>query len=139
MVHTITAKAKDEIQIFTYTANRTSHTGIAVGFTAMIVFEAAALEVLVGFLVSILWLKLLLLGLMIGAHIYLLFWLYAPLWTKYRLTPTQLKLRYGLLFKIDLPRNALEAAQGWHKALKPGEALQPRYVKSRQRIVALFS
>lgn len=135
-----TTKTKEaETQNFTYTANRSSHSGIAVGFTAMIIFEAAALEMLVGFLVSIVWLKLLLLGLMIGAHIYLLVWLFAPLWTKHRLTPTQLKLRYGLFLKIDLPLERLGAAQGWHKPLKPGEVIQPRYVKTRQRIVAVFS
>jgi hypothetical protein len=136
----VTTTTKEaETQIFTYTANRSSHSGIAMGFTVMIIFEAAALEVLVGFLVSIVWLKLLLLGLMIGAHIYLLVWLFAPLWTKHRLTATQLKLRYGLFLKIDLPLEKLGAAQGWHKPLKPGEVIQPRYVKTRQRIVAVFS
>ena len=135
----VTTKTKEESQIFTYTANRSSHSGIAVGFTVMIIFEAAALEVLVGFLVSIVWLKLLILGLMIGTHIYLLVWLFAPLWTKHRLTATQLKLRYGLFLKIDLPLERLGAAQGWHKPLKPGEVIQPRYVKTRQRIVAVFS
>ena len=130
---------EEDNQIFTYTADRASHTGLAVGFTAIIIFEAAGLEVLVAFLVSILWLKLTLLAIMLSSHIYILVWLFAPLRTKHSLTATHLKLRYGLYLKIDLPRAEIAAAQGWHKPVKPVEVIQPQYIKTRQRIVAIFS
>jgi hypothetical protein len=130
-------KAK-EAKMFSYTANREEFMGLAIGFSLVIVAEAIGLDLAIAFLVEG-GLKWLLLGLIVGTHVYMVCWLFAPLYTKHRLSSSFLYLHYGWSFKKPIPLEVIAGATAWKKPLKTGETLFPRYVAERQRLILNFS
>jgi hypothetical protein len=128
----------DEVKSFKYTANKDEFSGLALGFSFLIVAEAIGIELVLLFLLEG-WLKWLVLLLMLILHVYFLDWLYAPLRTTHFLTPSHLKLRYGWTLKADISREDIATATAWKKPITKGEPIMPRYVKERERLIANFS
>lgn len=60
-----------------------------------------------------------------------------PLWTRHRLSPTELELRYGLDVHLKLSRAQLASAQAVQEKARPFAV--PRYDATRQRLSLAFS
>src|SRR3954469_15149804 len=95
---------------FTYTAKRGDYLSIVVAFGVLVVLEAIGFDLLIALLVEG-WLKWVLLVLALGLHVFVMFMFVAPLLTSHRLTATHLKLRYSYMFRADVPRKVLTAAE----------------------------
>lgn len=129
---------KEPAEEFSYTAKRSEYLSMAVAFVMLIIFEAIGMDLLVAFLVHG-ELKFILLGLIASLHIFILVMLFAPLFTKHRLTDTHLLLRYSYRFKEKLPRSVLVGAEPVKETLDSPLVLKPFYHHDRQRLNLAFS
>ena len=94
---------------FTYTAQRNTYLSgiIALGF--MVLVDGSVVFILIAALVQLILLKIVLLMALTALYLYLFINLLAPLWTKHRLTATELILHYGRQLHITIPRTAIRA------------------------------
>lgn len=123
---------------FTYTAKRGDYLSIVIAFGVLIVLEAIGADLLIALLVEG-WLKWVLLVLAVGIHVFVMFMFVAPLFTHHRLTATQLKLRYSYMFRADIPRKLLAAAEPTREKLDSSMVIKPFYHKDTRRLNVAFS
>ncbi len=129
---------KEPAEEFKYTARRSEYMSMAVAFVMLIIFEAIGMDLLIALLVHG-WLKFVLLGIVVGLHVFILVMLFAPLFTKHRLAATHLRLRYSYQFRADLPRSVLVGAVPVKEKLDSPLPLKPFYHKDRYRLNLAFS
>ncbi len=126
-------------QTFSYTAGAKSYLKAISGFFVLILFEggfglflilllAKSPAVRFGLLAG--WGTLALLYPLLGV-------LTRPFWTRHRLTPSTLELRYGA-DRLDVPRGAIVAARRVDERLSH-QRLRMDYDPRRQRVIACFS
>jgi ABC-2 type transport system ATP-binding protein len=126
-------------QTFTYTARRRAYFSAAMPFLAIVALESPLTVLLILVFARAPLVRLLLLGAYAGLLLFLVFGvLLSALWTKHRLTPTHLALRYGL-DRIEVPRSAIVAARATHEQLDALQLLRAQLDARRHRIVAAFS
>jgi hypothetical protein len=129
---------KEPAEIFSYTVKRGDYLSIVIAFFILIILEAIGADLLIALLVHG-WLKYLLLLLVLGLHVWVLVMFCGPLFAKHRLSATHLHLRYSYLFRADLPRSVLTAAEPVKEKLDSPMVVSPFYHKDRQRLNLPFS
>lgn len=130
---------KGAVQTFTYTAQKSGCYGFVGALSFVFLLEAAVWAVGVALLVRDLALKLSLIGLLVLLILAMVFGhMLAPLWTKHRLTPGHLHLRYGW-DKMIIPRTALVAARPVRERVPHSYLSRAEYEESKARIFVAFS
>lgn len=129
---------KEQAEEFSYTAKKGDYLSMAIAFLMLIILEAIGFDLLIALLVHG-GLKFILLGIIVFLHIFGVVLLFAPLFTKHRLTATQLQLRYSFLFRSDLPRSNIAAAEPVKERLDSALNLAPFYHRDRLRLNLPFS
>ncbi len=129
----------DSVQTFSYTAQRTSYLTTGGTFLFLVCIESSVIALLAVVLIHIVFLKLALLFVLICFLAFIVTRLIAPLRTQHKLSHTHLSLRYGALFKADIPRDDVLYAQAVHEQLTMFQPMTPRYEEKKHRIVASFS
>ena len=125
-------------EVFSYTAKKGEYLSMAIAFVMLIILEAIGFDLLIALLVHG-WLKFVLLGIIVFLHIFAIILLFAPLFTKHRLSDTHLQLRYSFLFKANLARSNIVAAEPVKEKLDSALNLAPFYHRDRQRLNLPFS
>lgn len=108
-------------------------------FVILTIFEAIAVDALIGFLVKDLTLKIILIALAIITHALIIGWLFSPLWKKHRLTATHLHIRFSLGFKADIPLNTIIAAMPTHEKVTSLATLNALHVPAKDLVKAALS
>ena len=125
-------------EVFSYTARKGEYLSMAIAFVMLIILEAIGFDLLIALLVYGV-LKFILLGIIVFLHVFGIMLLFAPLFTKHRLTATHLQLRYSFLFKANLARSNIVAAEPVKEKLDSALNLAPFYHRDRQRLNLPFS
>lgn len=131
---------RDDIQTFSYTAQRAAFLTLVATFGLAFCIEGALYMLLIVVLIQNLTLKLGLLGLFGVLMCFLVFGVMLdPLRTRHELTSTHLRLHYGRRLNVSIARTAIGSARPVHERPNPMQVGSASYQGQRQRIVAVFS
>jgi ABC-2 type transport system ATP-binding protein len=121
---------------YSYTAQRGAYISTMGALLFIIIIEGGLIAFLIARFMPGELIKLTLLCALAVLYLLISSKLLAPLWTKHHLHAASLRLRYGLDFKADVPRNTIIAAQPVRERI-----VMPvvRYEAEKQRILAAFS
>jgi ABC-2 type transport system ATP-binding protein len=128
------------VKTFPYTARRGPYLAVAGTLGFLLLIEGSIIVFIILIFAHAFLLKLILSSAL--ASFYLFFIpgrLFAPLWTRHRLSATHLQLRYGFALNVAIPRSALASAQAVHERLTAFQPMSAQYDNKRRRIVTSFS
>ena len=125
--------------IFTYTAKRAAYLSTIAALVFIMLAEGSLIAYVITLFIHNGWFKLVPSGVVVILLTYICIALFAPLFTRHRLTGTHLWLRYGFTLNMHMPLAEIVTAQPVHEQLNMLQPLRATYDAKKQRIVAAFS
>ncbi|GCE05123.1 hypothetical protein [Dictyobacter aurantiacus] len=124
---------------FSYTTRRTAYLTIVCSLGFVLLAESAGLALLVALLIHNLWLSLAINLAHLALCVFIMQMMLAVLFTRHRLTETDIQLNYGRGLHVRIPYSAIQDIQPARDVQAAAMPVSARYEASKKRISACFS